>query len=299
MIVGNKKVGKTQLFNALLDRAFEESYESTAKDVHENLDVPSIAHFQFWDTSGGLPLRAMILGMDCVLILLDLTDASTFENVKRWMENVSDYPVNHVCIVACKADMHPRDVTYEQIRPANVRNFAYIETSSKTRENIDKLSEFMQKMFTQAKPPESSSPTVVLAGPPTEGDATKTPEKFVSAALSMGLNDVAEGDEDEDAVVVEKPASMQENLSTVDGSTAQRRPSASSKKVVPQQATTNDATKEQEAGAEQVDIAKILQDAVSVIVLLAKTLLQWLMVFLTWAGNKIQEQLETPKPPQE
>lgn len=76
------------------------------------------------------------------MICFDITDLDTFRNVGSWLEEVKRYcPENTpVFLVGTKADLQSRRmVQYSMIKAYTEKaNLTYIETSSKTNENIER-----------------------------------------------------------------------------------------------------------------------------------------------------------------
>lgn len=75
------------------------------------------------------------------MICFDITDSESFRNVENWLEEVIRYcPENTpVFLVGTKADLQSkRMIKYETIKAfAEQKHLSYLETSSKTKENIE------------------------------------------------------------------------------------------------------------------------------------------------------------------
>lgn len=76
-----------------------------------------------------------------MMICFDITDIESFRNVDNWFEEVTRYcPENTpIFLVGTKADLQSRRmVSYAMIKEyADHKKLTYIETSSKTKENIE------------------------------------------------------------------------------------------------------------------------------------------------------------------
>jgi len=100
---------------------------------------------QVWDTAGQDRFKCVVSsfyrGAHGVMICFDITDPESFRNVGNWLEEVVRYcPDNTpVYLVGTKADLQSkRMIKYDSIKTfADERKLSYIETSSKTRENIE------------------------------------------------------------------------------------------------------------------------------------------------------------------
>lgn len=81
-------------------------------------------------------------GAHGVMICFDITDLESFRNVDNWLEEVTRYcPGNTpVFLIGTKADLQSRRmVSYSMVKEyAELKKLTYIETSSKTNENIEK-----------------------------------------------------------------------------------------------------------------------------------------------------------------
>lgn len=101
---------------------------------------------QVWDTAGQDRFKCVVTsfyrGSHGVMICFDITDLDSFRNVENWFEEVKRYCPEQtpVILVGTKADLQAkRMVPYSTIKAyIEKRNISYIETSSKTNENIEK-----------------------------------------------------------------------------------------------------------------------------------------------------------------
>lgn len=101
---------------------------------------------QVWDTAGQDRFKCVVSsfyrGAHGVMICFDITDLDTFRNVDNWLEEIKRYcPENTpIFLVGTKTDLESRRmVQYPMIKAyAEKMNLTYIETSSKTNQNIEK-----------------------------------------------------------------------------------------------------------------------------------------------------------------
>jgi small GTP-binding protein len=100
---------------------------------------------QIWDTTGAQRFQSIALnyyrGANGILIVYDVNDRKSFESVKKWMKQVSDYCTDkaEVCLVANKCDKNERIVTkLEGETLAAMYGLRYIETSAKANINIER-----------------------------------------------------------------------------------------------------------------------------------------------------------------
>jgi len=100
---------------------------------------------QVWDTAGQDRFKCIVSsfyrGSHGVMICFDITDFDTFRNVDNWLEEVKRYcPENTpVFLVGTKSDLQSqRMVSYSTVKTyADRKQLTYLETSSKTNENIE------------------------------------------------------------------------------------------------------------------------------------------------------------------
>ncbi|WAR19570.1 YPTC1-like protein [Mya arenaria] len=132
LIIGDSGVGKSNLLLRYADDTFTEHHISTIG-------------VDFWDTAGqerfNTITKAFYRGTHGVIIVFDLTDMETFQNVARWMKDVDQYGGSHVVklLVGNKSDLKDkRVVTFEMGKGLADRLCApYLETSARTSTNVE------------------------------------------------------------------------------------------------------------------------------------------------------------------
>ncbi|MHA1266493.1 MAG: Rab family GTPase [Candidatus Helarchaeota archaeon] len=149
IIVGAWGVGKTSILNSFIHRQFNLDYKSTlgvnilAKDYPVSDDL--IVSFTFWDIGGQKLFRNIyprFFGLsNAALIVYDVTRMDSFEEIKLWHNSILNYVSEKIPIllVGNKIDLVNERVVPQEIALdlAKENDFDYIETSAKTRENID------------------------------------------------------------------------------------------------------------------------------------------------------------------
>ena len=104
-----------------------------------------------WDLAGQSKFQALRTlyyhGAQCVIIVFDLTNHASFENVNNWYSDVkSNFSnFNDLAVVLCgnKSDLQEEiQVSREKASElASELNIAYLETSARNGKNIDKIFE--------------------------------------------------------------------------------------------------------------------------------------------------------------
>ncbi len=149
-IVGDPGVGKTSLILRYTNNAFRRSYIPTL-GVHVSDKIfkvkGSTIQLVLWDIAGQVKFETMrqqfYLGSDAILLVFDLTNQKSFENLSNWYLDVKNQLKNRPdlvgFIVGNKKDLiEELQITAERaFELANTHNLGYIETSALTGENVD------------------------------------------------------------------------------------------------------------------------------------------------------------------
>lgn len=100
---------------------------------------------QIWDTAGQERFRTITSsyyrGAHGIIIVYDVTDQESFNNVKSWLQEIDRFASEHVCklLVGNKNDLTSKKV----VDTATAKEFAdslgikFLETSAKTSENVE------------------------------------------------------------------------------------------------------------------------------------------------------------------
>ena len=98
LIIGNSGVGKSCLLLRYAENSFNENFFNTIgvdfklKTVkHEN----DVIKLQIWDTAGQERFRTLTAsyyrGAQGIIIVYDVTDRETFDNVRTWINEIEKY----------------------------------------------------------------------------------------------------------------------------------------------------------------------------------------------------------------
>lgn len=101
---------------------------------------------QIWDTAGQERFRTITSsyyrGAHGIIVVYDVTDAESFNNVKQWLHEIDRYASENVnkLLVGNKSDLaSKRAVTYEQGKEfADSLGIEFVETSAKNATNVEK-----------------------------------------------------------------------------------------------------------------------------------------------------------------
>jgi len=141
-------VGKSCLLLRFADDTYTESYISTIgvdfKIRTIELDAKTIK-LQIWDTAGQERFRTITSsyyrGAHGIIVVYDVTDNESFNNVKQWLHEIDRYACENVnkLLVGNKSDLTAkRVVSTEQGKEfADSLGIEFLETSAKTSTNVE------------------------------------------------------------------------------------------------------------------------------------------------------------------
>ena len=152
LLIGDSGSGKTSVLNRFIDKSFNEKYIPTVGiDFRTKIidqDGKKIK-LQIWDIAGQTRFRnvtsSFYRGAVGVVIVYDVTDKKSFENVSHWLNEIDRYSnkdsVN--ILLGNKNDLiENKKVNYGDANIFSVNNnLNFFETSAKNGDNIDKCFE--------------------------------------------------------------------------------------------------------------------------------------------------------------
>ena len=154
VLVGNSSVGKTSIYNRFVLNEFSNSYKSTitaeSKSRYIKIDKYLFAKLNIWDTMGSEAYRALTRqfyrGAHAAIVIFDLTEQNTFNDVKKWIKDIKNYGEKNVeiIVVGNKLDLiEQRSVEKSQAINYCRENggYKYIEASAKDGTNLLKIFE--------------------------------------------------------------------------------------------------------------------------------------------------------------
>jgi Ras-related protein Rab-1A len=159
LLIGDSGVGKSCLLLRFADDSYTESYISTIgvdfKIRTLNLDGKTIK-LQIWDTAGQERFRTITSsyyrGAHGIIIVYDVTDMESFNNVKTWLSEIDKYASENVnkLLVGNKCDLVVKKTvdTHMAKEFADSLGIPFLETSAKNSTNVE---EAFIKMATDIK----------------------------------------------------------------------------------------------------------------------------------------------------
>ncbi|KAG2195085.1 hypothetical protein INT46_002648 [Mucor plumbeus] len=160
LLIGDSGVGKSCLLLRFADDTYTESYISTiGVDFVRRRKIRTIelegktVKLQIWDTAGQERFRTITSsyyrGAHGIIVVYDVTDADSFNNVKQWMQEIDRYAAEGVnkLLVGNKSDLTDKKVVeYTEAKEfADSITIPFLETSAKDSTNVE------QAFLTMAK----------------------------------------------------------------------------------------------------------------------------------------------------
>jgi len=189
VLIGDSGVGKSCLLLRFADDKWTDSYISTIgvdfKIRTIELDGKTIK-LQIWDTAGQERFRTIsstyYRGAHGIIVVYDITNLDSFNNVKRWLEEINKYARENVnkLLVGNKLDLPEVSQQLRQVPQMKGKEFAdnleipFLETSAKTGTFVDtaflKMAFEIKQKMTSNMHGEANKPGVSL---PNRNDAGK------------------------------------------------------------------------------------------------------------------------------
>ena len=151
ILVGSEAVGKTSLMNQYIDKTFTESYlmtmgsDKTLKKINIDGKVVSL---EIFDTVGQPDYRLVnkifMKNTDIALIIYDITNRKSFEELTNWIYSVNQSNNNKNVIfgiAANKSDLYEKKVIdkKEGEEFAKNNNALFFETSAKDYDSVENV----------------------------------------------------------------------------------------------------------------------------------------------------------------
>jgi len=160
VIIGDSGVGKSCMLLRFADNEFTDSYISTI-GVDFKIKTLNVGgtrvKLQIWDTAGQDRFRTITSSYyrhaHGIIIVYDVTDEHTFENIQKWLEEITRYAPDNVAklIVGNKCDLESERVVKFEDGKQMAESFGipFIETSAKSSTNV--INAFMEMSITIKK----------------------------------------------------------------------------------------------------------------------------------------------------
>ncbi len=161
LVLGDSFVGKTNMVKRFLYDEFDSNTKETVgvEFGSKNFLIgkkQDIVKAQIWDTAGQERYRsvtkAYYKGAKGALLVYDITRKTTFENVDNWIIDLRTNGDKDILIILVgnKTDLEEnRQVSIEEVKSkAETYNIAFLETSAKSGDNINKaFTELVEQVY--------------------------------------------------------------------------------------------------------------------------------------------------------
>ena len=181
LLLGDSSVGKTCFLLRYCDKSFQDVHLSTigldyrlkSMTLKNNKNIK----LQIWDTAGQDRFRAITKnyykGANGIILIYDVTNLQTFENVKNWITQIREEANKNVVIFLAgnKADLpeESRAVQKEDgQKMAEEYNIPFQETSAKeginVNETFQELVEKIDEVFSKLEIPKAEQKNILFNG---------------------------------------------------------------------------------------------------------------------------------------
>jgi len=148
LLIGDSGVGKSCLLLRFADDTYTESYISTIGVDFKIRTIQlegKVIKLQIWDTAGQERFRTITSsyyrGAHGIIVVYDVTDQVSFNNVKQWMQEIQRYACDSVCrlLVGNKSDLvEKKMVDFNTAKEyAESMSIPFLETSAKNATNVE------------------------------------------------------------------------------------------------------------------------------------------------------------------
>ncbi|KNA14110.1 hypothetical protein SOVF_110550 [Spinacia oleracea] len=182
LLIGDSGVGKSCLLLRFADDSYVESYIST---IGVDFKIRTVEQdgktikLQIWDTAGQERFRTITSsyyrGAHGIIIVYDVTDQQSFDNVKQWLNEIDRYASDNVVkiLVGNKSDLTSNKVVSSETAKAFADEIGipFLETSAKNSTNVEEAfmtmaAEIKKRVASQPASNATRPTTVPIRGQP-------------------------------------------------------------------------------------------------------------------------------------
>jgi Ras-related protein Rab-1A len=154
LIIGDSCVGKSCLLLRFADDTYSEIYSSTIgvdfKIRTLELEGKTVK-LHLWDTAGQERFRTITSsyyrGAHGIIVVYDVTDKDSFNNVSHWMQEIEKYAADGVnkLLIGNKCDLSSKKVvSYDEAKElADGLGVKFMETSAQNAHNVEQAFQIM------------------------------------------------------------------------------------------------------------------------------------------------------------
>lgn len=179
LMVGDSGVGKSCLLLRFVDDKFNPSFITT---IGIDFKIKTIDQdgrkikLQIWDTAGQERFKTITSsyyrGAHGIIIVYDVTDQESFDNVNQWLQEIDRYGTSNVqkLLVGNKCDLTDKKVVDYAVAKefADSRGLKLLETSAAESTNVEQafilMSKQIKEQMANSQPEVNNKPNVSLTG---------------------------------------------------------------------------------------------------------------------------------------
>jgi len=188
LLIGDSGVGKSCLLLRFADNTYTDSYISTIgvdfKIRTLEIDGKTVK-LQIWDTAGQERFRTITSsyyrGAHGIIVVYDVTDKVSFNNVKQWLGEIERYACQSVnkLLVGNKADLIEKKVVdfNEAKEFAESLSISFLETSAKSAQNVEEAFLTMTRQIKERVSRSHDGPKPATGGVDISRNSTKIKQK--------------------------------------------------------------------------------------------------------------------------
>lgn len=184
VFLGESSVGKTCLIRRLVENSFDVNTPSTIGASFSSYTYNSNnveINFMFWDTSGEERFKSVapsfIRGSEIGVIVFDLSEPSTFDNVPYWKKVISDSTNAKLIVVGSKSDLVSDEKLQSMCEDFTLRSneigAQFFPVSSKTGSGLKGFIDKLAELSTSHSSTESEMITLAISQPQKQSSCCK------------------------------------------------------------------------------------------------------------------------------
>lgn len=177
VLIGGPSVGKTSLIRYFVEGSTPFDTKPTLQLAYQNKDIEinnTPVRLNICDTAGQEKFQSVAPNFyrtsDAAMIVFDITQPSSFEKAKEWLDELSAAMPDTfiILIVGNKNDLTDRRVSYEEaMEYASANGVSYMESSAHTGDGVENCFYYLTKevLSKKASTPEFTTEVVDISQP--------------------------------------------------------------------------------------------------------------------------------------
>jgi len=175
LLIGDSGVGKSCILLRFVDGTYTDTVISTIGVDYKNRIIDlhdQKIKLQIWDTAGQERFRTITSsyyrGAHGIIVVYDVTDQQTFNNVKQWLQEIERYASDNVIKLICgnKVDLSANKLVDQATAQemADQMGVKFMETSAKDGTNIEAAIKMLAEMIydSRTKTDDGANDSVVV-----------------------------------------------------------------------------------------------------------------------------------------